>query len=163
MAFEVTDLTGQKFGRMAVISLALKRGKTSLWNCICDCGKRKIVLGNNLRSGNTRSCGCYMIDQTKKANTIHGKTDTKGHLSWTLMLSRCYYPENKDYHNYGGRGIRVCKRWHEFVNFDRDMGSPSPGFTLDRKDNNEGYNLTNCRWATRKEQSNNRRDNIVKG
>ena len=77
------------------------------------------------------------------------------------MKQRCYNKNNRIYHHYGGRGITVCKRWHKFLNFETDMFHKyEKGLSIERIDNNKGYNLKNCKWATRKEQNNNRRDTI---
>src|SRR5262245_34706055 len=153
------DLTGKRFGRLTVLSLAGKRrspcGKSELvWHCRCDCGTEKDVRGNTLRWGSTQSCGCLHRDQM----TRHGRAETSEYFVWGSMLQRCYNPKHRQFRHYGGRGIRVCDRWGEsFANFLAEMGKRPPGLQLDRIDNDRGYEPGNCRWATTTEQSRNRR------
>lgn len=146
------DLTNQKFGRLIVLEKAHNDKWGNLqWLCRCECGSEKIILGSSLRSGDTKSCGCL--------KRKHGQTKTKTYKIWHYMIQRCTNPKNKSYKDYGGRGITVCKRWRNFVNFLKDMGIPKSGLTLDRTDNNKGYCKSNCRWATRKQQNRNSRHN----
>ncbi len=147
------NLIGQKFGRLIVIRRADndKQGK-SRWLCLCDCGKEKIIRGNNLKSGNTKSCGCLKIK--------HGHRKTKTYRSWASMIQRCTNPKNKRYRDYGGRGITVCKRWMKFENFLADMGEVPEGYQIDRINNNKGYCRSNCRWVTAKTNNRNKRNNL---
>jgi hypothetical protein len=91
----------------------------------------------------------------------HGKYGTPVYVSWFQMLTRCRNPRCPEYENYGGRGISVCERWLDFRNFYADMGDRHQGMSLDRINNSRGYEPGNCRWATRGQQNNNKRSNIV--
>ena len=157
----IMDLSGQKYGRLTVLSFAGRDKTTSklLWKCRCDCGNEAIVKGNCLRTGNTESCGCYGREQASKANYKHGHSQrTRTYNSWVSMKDRCYYTKHKDYALYGGRGITVCPRWRRsFLNFLEDMGERPPNKTLDRIDNDKGYCKSNCRWSTPQVQVMNRR------
>ena len=162
MGERVKDLTGQRFGRLLVLEYA---GKTwygkSKWRCKCDCGEVKDVDVSSLNRGYTQSCGCLQKEGISKRNSTHQMTYSKAYNSWQCMRSRCQRPNDKEYARYGGRGITVCKRWQTFENFYADMGDPPDGATLDRRDNSKGYCKDNCRWATRQQQANNRRGNLM--
>ena len=148
-------LTGQRFGRLTAIEPTEKRydGKI-VYHCLCDCGKQCFIRSSDLRKGHTRSCGCLVKD----VNTTHGMTKTSIYSCWTHMIQRCENPQCAIYKYYGGRGIKVCDRWHKFENFYEDVGDPPEGMTLDRWPNNDGnYEPTNFRWASCQEQSNNQR------
>lgn len=162
------DLTGQRFGRLTVTSFSEARmygaHKRRFWNCLCDCGAIVEVLGLALPSGNTKSCGCFRDD--KKAT--HRMSKSPEYRTWSGMWQRCSNPENVRYMDYGGRGITICDRWKSFDAFFADMGSrPSPDHSIDRIENDQGYEPGNCKWSTRSEQQNNKRaprtENLVRG
>lgn len=161
------DLSGRVFGQLSVLSFAgLGSGHLS-WFCKCSCGAHTQVSGRNLRSGNTKSCGCHRREVLKRGPQsliTHGHSagsQSPTYQSWTAMHQRCGNPSTSYYPRYGGRGIKVCERWLKYENFLADMGERPEGKTLDRHpDNNGNYELANCRWATRSEQNRNMRTTI---
>jgi len=146
-----------KFGRLTVLRLQEVRNHISFWVCRCDCGNEKIARGKNLVSGSTQSCGCYFIDKM----TTHGMSRTRVYRIWSYMRQRCNSPKDIGYKYYGGKGIRVCKRWDSsFENFFADMGHPpTDQHTIDRIDSNGDYEPGNCKWSTMQEQNCNRGNN----
>jgi hypothetical protein len=151
------DITGQRFFALVTTNYVGK----SKWNCLCDCGQTTIVRVENLKSGNTKSCGCRKGIVLRARQTRHGHAPkgkpSKTYVAWYQMLQRCENPNNKRFADWGGRGITICEHWHIFENFLADMGESPPRLTLDRIDNNLGYFQGNCRWATHSEQNYNRR------
>jgi hypothetical protein len=146
------------FGRLKV----LHNVGGSSWLCQCVCGQHVTVKSWNLRNGNNKSCGCLKRNVLGDATRTHGQANSrltgyanKAYGVWQAMRDRCTNKNRKDYHRYGGRGIKVCKRWEKFENFLADMGEPPPKHTLDRINNDGDYKPSNCRWATRMEQSHN--------
>jgi hypothetical protein len=144
------DMSGQIFGRLTVIGRSTKANSTGavFWCCRCECGTETETSGVNLRSGQTRSCGCLHI--------THGMTLSPEYRVWRSMHQRCSNPKHIRYQRYGGRGITVCDRWGSFENFLADMGPRPTGLTLERKNNDQGYSPDNCKWATWSEQNRNK-------
>ena len=163
-------MVNKRVGRWLVISFSYRDSKyCDYWDCICACGNKKIVSGNNLRMRNTKSCGCLQKERAIKNNikykTKHGLTKTRFYRIWRCMKNRCFRESNDNYKYYGGRGIKVYKRWLTFQNFKNDMYKDylehieefgEKDTSIDRINNDKNYCNSNCRWATIKEQANNR-------
>ena len=157
------DLSGLRFGRLKAVNVHhINKFNRQAWLCECECGVVKIIDQNALISGSTLSCGCLGVELRRKALRKHGMATTQIYRSWQAMMRRCNNSKDRAYHNYGGRGIRVCEEWHDVVRFAKDMAETyKPGLEIDRIDNNGNYCAENCKWSSPKEQANNKRTNRI--
>lgn len=154
------DITGKTFGQWTVLNTSGLSGKNYLIRCRCSCGTIKDVFKGNVVSGKSVSCGCKRNEETRKRETVHGMSKTLTYKTWASMINRCTNSNESCFKFYGGRGIRVCERWMDFVNFYNDMGEKPNGFSLDRIDPNGNYELNNCRWVSIKVQQRNKRNTV---
>lgn len=162
----IQTVPGSKYGRLTVVRGFVKnpgRNGQTYWVCRCDCGNEVEVRARSVRTGHTSSCSCLNREIVGARHRKHGMYSTPIYLAWQTMIQRCENPKNPHYVRYGARGIRVCERWRTWENFYADMGErPTPHHSVDRIDNEKGYQPDNCRWATRREQMLNTRRSIAK-
>lgn len=165
---QVIDLTGQVFNRLTVKEFAGVRSGNSQWKCKCSCGNEAVVQGGNLKSGASKSCGCFSIEGVRKlglASKTHGGYGSYLYNLWTRIHQRCGNPRCPDYPRYGGRGITTHPDFDTFEGFQeyilRNLGHRKLGHSLDRTDNDGNYEPGNLRWATREEQGRNTRANVI--
>lgn len=154
------DLTAKRYGRWLVSALAWRTGEDIFWRCICNCGNKRSVSGHSLRSNRSKSCGCLHRELSRQRKK-HGLSRSRIYHVWADMRQRCENIKHPSFRDYGGRGITVCRRWQSFPHFSSDMGPRPHGSAIERINNQDGYNPSNCMWASRKQQQRNRRGNRV--
>lgn len=156
------EMVGKKYNMLTVLlDVGYSHGQQS-YLCECDCGNKKVITGQRIRNEETKSCGCLSKNLTKVRNRKHGKTGTAIYRTWSNIKNRCRNTNHRNYKDYGGRGVDMCDAWfNSFEQFYKDVGDIPEGMSLDRINNDKGYFKENCRWATKAEQSKNRRNSII--
>lgn len=166
------NLTGQKFGRLTALYIVPNNNYHTRWHCVCDCGRTKDVLQQNLCNGHVRSCGCLLVEVNReKLSQInasmdresHNETDSRLYHIWIGIKARCFNPANTSYPNYGGRGISVCNEWKtSYLAFKQwaENNGYSDLLTIDRIDVNGNYSPDNCRWVSMSVQEFNKRTSM---
>jgi hypothetical protein len=144
------NLTGRTFSRLTVLEYSHKDSHNhTFWNCQCICGEVVLARSAQLISRRKQSCGCLQKEVVSAMKTTHGLSDSTEWVAWSNMLQRCNNPSHPGYSNYGGRGIKVCERWHKFENFIADMGRKHTcDLTLERENNDGNYEPDNCSWKS---------------
>lgn len=160
------DMIGKTFGRLTCVERVKNRGSLDRYRFVCEDGNEIEANGHDIRNGNTSSCGCLQKQRVREALITHGQTAsgrwTPEYRAWAGMIDRCRNPAYEHYEYYGGKGIQVCERWrNSFAAFFLDMGlRPGKGYSIDRVDNDKNYEPGNCRWATQREQTRNKSNNV---
>lgn len=157
----MVNLVGEKYGRLTVVEFVKLQKHKTYWKCVCDCGLTVIATGNNLRSGNTKSCGCLKRESSIKnghKNAKHGESHsnrTRLYTIWCGMRQRCTNPNREAYPLYGGKGVKVCEEWNEYSNFKEwaMANGYADNLSIDRIDPSKGYYPDNCRWITPSENT----------
>jgi len=159
------DITGNKYGRLTVIERAPNKKKKPMWNCLCECGNKITARSDQLKCGDTKSCGCFRKEVYEQGNNrrSHGKTNHRLYRIYRGMRNRCKLENHVAYKHYGGRGIKVCDEWlcdfKKFYDWSINNGY-SDNLSIDRIDSNGNYKPTNCQWVTQKVQARNTRQNV---
>jgi len=158
-------MNGATSGRLTVIKTLPAVNRKGRLLCSCACGAEKVIRKDHFKSAATTSCGCVQKERASQSNSTHGMSASQEFTIWASMIQRCTNPLNKAFKNYGGRGIAVCDRWlSHFEDFLNDMGRrPGPNYSIERMDNDRGYEPSNCVWATPSQQARNRRDGSLRG
>lgn len=159
----MANVAGLVYGRLKILYSDTIKGHP-FYLCICECSKEIVSHLSDLKRSHTRSCGCLQKEKVQTQgfrNKTHGMVNSREFRSWEAMKRRCLNQKDPSYKNYGGRGILICDRWMKFENFYEDMGKRPEKMSLERINNNRGYSKDNCKWATMKEQQNNKRDKKI--
>lgn len=153
---------GETFQRWTVTGATVTVGRYKRVPVTCSCGTAKVIDKSNLLKGLSQSCGCLSKEVVSARSKTHGKAKTPVYAVWNMMKQRCLLPTNKQYPDYGGRGITVCDEWLVFENFYADMGDPPfKGASIEREDTSKGYSKENCVWASRAQQNRNTRKTVL--